>query len=185
MHVKLRSPCPASIMSAGTASILSSSVTTTIIIHSSASGGACNDKGDAAANGVCVEIKEYPSVVGWTAERALTLGAMMRCGWSGRTCRSTMRCLDLSRDSVRSIWDLYSIGETNQKQYSTNLPCIQRPSPPPSRLVQYCIARVPSTTRHLIKSLSLAGQSVASHHDGKSNSPRKPICLAAAPPHKS
>ena len=29
--------------------------------HSSASGGACNDKGDAAANGgVCVEIKELP-----------------------------------------------------------------------------------------------------------------------------
>jgi hypothetical protein len=29
--------------------------------HSSASGGACNDKGDATANnGVCVEIKELP-----------------------------------------------------------------------------------------------------------------------------
>jgi hypothetical protein len=28
--------------------------------HSSTSGGACNDKGDAAANGVCVEIKELP-----------------------------------------------------------------------------------------------------------------------------
>ena len=28
--------------------------------HSSASGGACNDKGDATVNGVCVEIKELP-----------------------------------------------------------------------------------------------------------------------------
>jgi hypothetical protein len=28
--------------------------------HSSASGGACIDRGDAAANGVCVEIKELP-----------------------------------------------------------------------------------------------------------------------------
>jgi hypothetical protein len=28
--------------------------------HSSSSGGACNDKGDTAANGVCVEIKELP-----------------------------------------------------------------------------------------------------------------------------
>lgn len=28
--------------------------------HSIASGGACNDKGDGAANGICVEIKELP-----------------------------------------------------------------------------------------------------------------------------
>ena len=28
--------------------------------QSSASGGACNDKGDAVTNGVCVEIKELP-----------------------------------------------------------------------------------------------------------------------------
>jgi hypothetical protein len=28
--------------------------------HLNAFGGACNDKGDAAANGICVEIKELP-----------------------------------------------------------------------------------------------------------------------------
>jgi hypothetical protein len=44
-----------------TSTLSSSSATTTASHHHcSASGGACSDKGDAAVNGVCVEIKELP-----------------------------------------------------------------------------------------------------------------------------
>lgn len=58
MHVKLRSACQALTMLASTANTLSSSDITTITYnhshhHLSASCGAFNDKGDAAANRVC------------------------------------------------------------------------------------------------------------------------------------
>ena len=105
----LPSPCPASTMSAGTASTLSSSATintiTANITTRALPVGLATTRVTQWRMGYVLRSKSYLFVGGWTAERALTLGAMMRRGWSGRMCRSTMRCLGLSRDSVRFfIW---------------------------------------------------------------------------------